>query len=293
MSASNTDDELDIYDRDSAFDEEAELEGPLPEAVEYDPHAVVGNLQWDEDLTPGPSAVDSPSARHAILIPQRPTRRDTFVPRSLLSSSTPHEDTPLLHKPTALTFAEPPRPSTGNDVLPPIAMPVDGPPETLTRRLSQASLRSRRGSTTSRMSKAVQTGQSTSGQTVSLLYAFNIHCYTHSPGRTDVQCHCNLAWDWYAFGAIGLCICWLDRRHVSGDILRVYYMLYVSPIKCIEDRKTYSFSRSAKILAHIILDDSKLRSYSDIGRKAFGSRSSPFISALFCLELFTVRYVLS
>lgn len=45
----------------------------------------------------------------------------------------------------------------------------------------------------------------------------------------------------------------------------------------------------AKILAHIILDDPKLRSYSDIGRKAFGARSSPFIGALFCLELFTVR----
>ena len=45
----------------------------------------------------------------------------------------------------------------------------------------------------------------------------------------------------------------------------------------------------AKILAHMILDDPKLRSYSDIGRKAFGTRVSPIISALFCLELFTVR----
>ncbi|KIP12032.1 hypothetical protein PHLGIDRAFT_21325 [Phlebiopsis gigantea 11061_1 CR5-6] len=49
---------------------------------------------------------------------------------------------------------------------------------------------------------------------------------------------------------------------------------------------------TAKILAHIILDDPKLRSYSDIGRKAFGPRSSPFISALFCLELFTVSVAL-
>lgn len=52
-------------------------------------------------------------------------------------------------------------------------------------------------------------------------------------------------------------------------------------------------SSRAKILAHIILDDTKLRSYSDIGRKAFGPRSGPLISALFCLELFTVRYTLS
>lgn len=56
--------------------------------------------------------------------------------------------------------------------------------------------------------------------------------------------------------------------------------------------KLNSVSR-AKILAHIILGDPKLRSYSDIGRKAFGRASVPWINALFCLELFTVRYVAS
>ncbi|KAH9937611.1 transmembrane amino acid transporter protein-domain-containing protein [Fomitopsis serialis] len=49
---------------------------------------------------------------------------------------------------------------------------------------------------------------------------------------------------------------------------------------------------TAKILAHIILDDPKLRSYSDIGKKAFGPRSGPWISAVFCLELFTVSVAL-
>ena len=68
-------------------------------------------------------------------------------------------------------------------------------------------------------------------------------------------------------------------------------MLYVSFSTCTYPTDTYKLLHSAKILAHIILDDSRLRSYSDIGRKAFGPRSSPFISALFCLELFTVRYV--
>lgn len=48
---------------------------------------------------------------------------------------------------------------------------------------------------------------------------------------------------------------------------------------------------SGKVLAHIIIDDPKLRSYSEIGRKAFGPSSGPWISAIFCLELFTVRYV--
>lgn len=47
--------------------------------------------------------------------------------------------------------------------------------------------------------------------------------------------------------------------------------------------------RSAKILARIILSDPRLKSYSDIGRKAFGPQSGPWISAIFCLELFTVR----
>ncbi|PCH33490.1 hypothetical protein WOLCODRAFT_63107 [Wolfiporia cocos MD-104 SS10] len=49
---------------------------------------------------------------------------------------------------------------------------------------------------------------------------------------------------------------------------------------------------TAKILAHIILDDPRLKSYSDIGRKAFGPRSGPWINALFCLELFTVSVAL-
>jgi len=49
---------------------------------------------------------------------------------------------------------------------------------------------------------------------------------------------------------------------------------------------------SAKILAKIILSDRRLRTYSDIGRKAFGPKSISFISFLFCLELFTVCVVL-
>ena len=50
-------------------------------------------------------------------------------------------------------------------------------------------------------------------------------------------------------------------------------------------------SHSAKILAKIILSDSRLRTYADVGRKAFGPKSSSFISFLFCLELFTVSVV--
>jgi len=49
---------------------------------------------------------------------------------------------------------------------------------------------------------------------------------------------------------------------------------------------------TAKILARIILSDPRLRSYSDIGRKAFGPRATGFISMMFCLELFAVTVVL-
>ncbi|KAF7312363.1 Aa-trans domain-containing protein [Mycena indigotica] len=49
---------------------------------------------------------------------------------------------------------------------------------------------------------------------------------------------------------------------------------------------------TAKILAGIILSDPRLRSYADIGRKAFGARSTVVISILFCLELFAVSVIL-
>ncbi|KAK6977041.1 aa-trans domain-containing protein [Favolaschia claudopus] len=49
---------------------------------------------------------------------------------------------------------------------------------------------------------------------------------------------------------------------------------------------------TAKILAGIILSDVRLRSYADIGRKAFGPRSTLVISILFCLELFAVSVIL-
>ncbi|KAG6813077.1 hypothetical protein H0H92_014136 [Tricholoma furcatifolium] len=47
---------------------------------------------------------------------------------------------------------------------------------------------------------------------------------------------------------------------------------------------------TAKILAHAISSDPRLRSYSDIGRKAFGQSSMLVISLIFCFELFSVRF---
>ncbi|KAJ7666414.1 transmembrane amino acid transporter protein-domain-containing protein [Mycena rosella] len=49
---------------------------------------------------------------------------------------------------------------------------------------------------------------------------------------------------------------------------------------------------TAKILGRIILSDTSLRCYPDVGRKAFGPWSTPMISLLFCLELFAVSVLL-
>ncbi|KAG7450339.1 uncharacterized protein BT62DRAFT_506326 [Guyanagaster necrorhizus] len=49
---------------------------------------------------------------------------------------------------------------------------------------------------------------------------------------------------------------------------------------------------TAKRLAQIITSDPRLRSYTDIGRKAFGPRSTGIISTIFCLELFSVSVIL-
>jgi solute carrier family 32 (vesicular inhibitory amino acid transporter) len=41
-----------------------------------------------------------------------------------------------------------------------------------------------------------------------------------------------------------------------------------------------------------MITDPRIRSYSDIARKAFGPRATPFISTLFVLELFAVSVAL-
>jgi hypothetical protein len=72
----------------------------------------------------------------------------------------------------------------------------------------------------------------------------------------------------------------MDLLHVTREFITAISMhAFVDP-----------FQHRAKILAHIILDDPRLRSYADIGRKAFGPKSTSLTSALFCLELFALRF---
>ncbi|KAL5495445.1 hypothetical protein ACEPAI_908 [Sanghuangporus weigelae] len=65
---------------------------------------------------------------------------------------------------------------------------------------------------------------------------------------------------------------------IVGSILIIFYGI----ITC----------HTAKILARIMADDPQIRTYADIGNKAFGPRSRFLVSSLFCLELSTVGVVL-
>ncbi|KAH9082029.1 transmembrane amino acid transporter protein-domain-containing protein [Lactarius deliciosus] len=49
---------------------------------------------------------------------------------------------------------------------------------------------------------------------------------------------------------------------------------------------------TAKFLASIVVSDPCVRSYADIGQRAFGARSVPFVNFLFCFETFSVGVVL-
>ncbi|KAI0793422.1 transmembrane amino acid transporter protein-domain-containing protein [Abortiporus biennis] len=239
-SVSATDD--DVFEEESVIDEEEEVETPHVEdngGFHYD--SVVGNLRWDEDLTPGPStATTTPQRQFLVPKPSRPPSEEG------VASPTTHERTPLLKKTTSLSFLDQPKPRR-----PPASV-------TIARRSSQLSAVSRtsgRKLSTGKIGRYVPTGQSTFGQTL-----FNAIAILLGIGMLSEP---------LAFAYAG----W-----VGGTALIISYGF----VTCY----------TAKILAKIIYSDFRLRSYSDIGKKAFGPRSGPWISALFCLELFTVSVAL-
>ncbi|KAH9968916.1 transmembrane amino acid transporter protein-domain-containing protein [Russula dissimulans] len=49
---------------------------------------------------------------------------------------------------------------------------------------------------------------------------------------------------------------------------------------------------TAKYLASIVISDSRVHTYADIGKKAFGVRSTPFVNFMFCFETFSVGVIL-
>ena len=182
MSASQTDDE--DYDESVLVDEDQDVdvearaataEGTEPEAASYsyDAHDTVRNLSWDEDLMAEQQAAFAPSrplprSRRIVRPPRIALPRSgtdmTIVPALHAPDTT--EVTPLLHRSTSLTFAEPPREPLLDHTIPAVEGPLSSMP--VGHRPSYSSIRTadRRGSNASRLSKAAMLGKSTFGQTV-------------------------------------------------------------------------------------------------------------------------------
>ncbi|KAI0651771.1 transmembrane amino acid transporter protein-domain-containing protein [Trametes meyenii] len=202
--------------------------------------ALLANIQWDEDYTPGPStdtrSFDFPTP-HALSprYPATPASEDVPTPRV-------GERAPLLVKQAA--------PSSVFGGPLPTEPARDGPQyASIQRRVSRVSVRSKGEP------KHLHVGQSTFAQT--LLNAVAVL---------------------FGIGMLSEPLAFAYSGWIGGTLLIIGY--------------GYISCYTAKILAHIVLSDPRIRSYADIGRKAFGPRSSPLISTIFGLELFTVSVAL-
>ncbi|OJT11826.1 Vacuolar amino acid transporter 1 [Trametes pubescens] len=241
---SGTPDSESAFQADDEEDEEELLIEEAPRSVRERERsssgddALLANIQWDEDLTPGASTV---GRRFDFPIPPGTRPRYTASPYSD-DAPTPRggERTPLIvRQPTISTATVIGRPTAPEPAQ-------EGPHyAAIQRRVSRVSVRSKAEP------KVHHGGQSTFAQTLvnAVAVLFGIGMLSEP----------------LAFAYAG----WL-----GGSFIILSYGF----ISCY----------TAKILASIVLSDPHIRSYSDIGRKAFGPRSSPFISVIFGLELFTV-----
>ncbi|KAI0824246.1 transmembrane amino acid transporter protein-domain-containing protein [Trametes gibbosa] len=229
-------------DADSLFpdqlEDEEDLTEDLPRSVHQRPtstaeDALLANIQWDEDLTPGPSTAERSFdfATPTITSPRYARSPAVLTPRAA-------ERTPLLVKqPAAHTALGLPAPAQHVHEGPQYAA--------VQRRVSRVSVRSKTEP------KVQHLGQSTFSQT--LLNAVAVL---------------------FGIGMLSEPLAFSYAGWIGGSSIILSY--------------GYISCYTAKILARIVLSDPHIRSYADIGRKAFGPRSSPFISAVFGLELFTV-----
>jgi len=253
VSASGTSDDEDLLEPEEPTIEEEDGEAAVAREEEQPFDALVSNLQWDEDLTPGPSGPPVVPNKRPFLLPQRSSSQATATLAGTPSTPTreAEERTPLLRTPTDMSYLR------HAEVSPPsVPILVNGDTlveQAMSRRPSQMSVGRSVRRTTSKAK--IISGHSTYGQTL-----FNAIAILLGIGMLSEP---------LAFAYAG----W-----IGGTAIIIFY----GWITCY----------TAKILAHIILDDPKLRSYSDIGKKAFGPRSGPWISAVFCLELFTVSVAL-
>ena len=164
VSASGTSDDEDFLEPEEPTieeDRDAEIEAAREEQP-YD--ALVSNLQWDEDLTPGPSGQPTAPSRRPFLLPQRTSSQATETTARSPAMHTPkaEERTPLLRTPTDKSYLR--HPETAPTTV--ATLPVEDPAaeRVMTRRPSQLSV----GRTTRRPGGKYKgiSGHSTYGQTV-------------------------------------------------------------------------------------------------------------------------------
>ena len=140
VSASGTSDDEDFLEPEEPTieeDRDAEIEAAREEQP-YD--ALVSNLQWDEDLTPGPSGQPAAPSRRPFLLPQRTSSQATETPARSPAMQTPkaEEHTPLLRTPTDKSYLRHIEAAPTSVAI----LPVDDPAleHTMTRRPSQLSV---------------------------------------------------------------------------------------------------------------------------------------------------------
>ncbi|KAK1223802.1 hypothetical protein PQX77_013326 [Marasmius sp. AFHP31] len=251
------DDQSEYFDQFDSPDLDVESRG----RTTHDDDGVIGQFYWDEDHPIG-SLASSASHFPSSYVSQ--TQRNAEVAAETAGGLTgpitpPNEITPLLRPRVSFSQQQPIRDfergrATGQD-----AGEEGGTPtvETIVHRHSPRTTPRRPSTSSSKLTQrpAAVGGHSTFGQTL-----FNSIAILLGIGLLSEP---------LAFAYAG----W-----ISGTILIVLYGF----LSCY----------TAKILARMIREDSRLRSYADIGRKAFGPRSTVFISIMFCLELFAVSVVL-
>ncbi|KAF8167933.1 transmembrane amino acid transporter protein-domain-containing protein [Crassisporium funariophilum] len=245
----------DYFTEDSVDDDE--VEGITPTATRPRNDSFVGQLDWDEDYDaerPGLRREQDTASTHV----ERFTHIPRHSPRTLLAPpilQTPREDTPLLHKKISFSATPPVR---RNVIESPKNDSYNLQPELGLYLTPPPPVQRRLSSTSAASAKGVRynfRGKSTFGQTL-----FNSIAILLGIGMLSEP---------LAFAYSGWAV---------GTFLIMSYGL----VACY----------TAKILARIILPDPRLRSYSDIGRKAFGPGATPIISLMFCLELFAVSVIL-
>lgn len=223
VSASATSDDEDYLQPEEPTieeDQDAEIEAAREEQP-YD--ALVSNLQWDEDLTPGPVSQPAvPSRRH--LLPQRTSSQASDTPprHPAMQRSKAEERTPLLRTSPDKTYLSHPETTSGSVA----AFPVGTPPveRAMSRRPSQLSdVRAARRP--AGKFKGIS-GHSTYGQTVSTWNYWMRGLSQRLPPA--IQCDCNSTWDRNAFRAVGVRLRRVDRRHGYHRLLWLDYLLHVS-----------------------------------------------------------------